>query len=304
MKNFINYYYNFDIYDIYFTNGKYLFYNEKNRYLLKKCNDTSVLSYYQNLNLELSQYQYFFTIVPNKEMNIITLIDNNPYVLLKLSNIQDEKISIFDIKTDFFVKNYEKMISLVYFPWITLWENKIDYFEKLFFLKQDSYKNIYPLFHYFIGISENAILYFKECIKEEKKEESDGLVISHKRMALNHSLYDYYDPTNIILDHSSRDVSEYIKSMFIHRVWDIDVVKRYLQQHYFSRYGIRIMFSRILFPSFFFDYIEGMIKNNQEFDLCYLELRLDEFQNFISEVSLFFKEEYNIPTIPWIIKKA
>lgn len=304
MKNFINYYYGFNIHNIYFSNEKYFFYNDQTKYVLKPCYNSSISIYYQELSYQLEKYRYFFSIILNRENNYITWIENKPYILLKLSNIENEKISIFDIKNDMFLDIGNKISTLNRFPWTRLWENKIDYFEEWLFIKQDGYKKIYPLFHYFIGIAENALLYLKESEREEQKEPSDQLVISHDRVTINYELYDYYDPANIIIDHASRDISEYIKSMFLHRVWDLDLVKQYLENHYFSRYGIRMIFARILFPSFFFDYLEEMITSNRDIDLLYLESRADEFQTFIKDIGLFFQENYYIPMIPWIIKKA
>lgn len=303
MKNFINYYYNFNIHNIYFNNGKYFFYNDDNRYILKVCENPDILPNYAEINQQLTKYQYFFSIIPNKDNNYFTWLENKPYVLLKLSNIENEKISIFDIKTDIYVTLNNKVSLLNRFPWIKLWESKIDYFEEWFYNKKDSYKNIYPLFHYFIGIAENALLYLKECERDEIKENVDQLVVSHDRLNLNYELYDYYDPTNIIIDHASRDISEYLKSSFINKVWDLDLLREYLKKHHFSKYGIRIMLARIFFPSFFFDYMEEMIKNNSEIDILYLETRADEFEDFIKQISMFFKEEYNIPLITWVIKK-
>ena len=294
MKNFINYYYGFNIHNIYFSNEKYFFYNDQTKYVLKPCYNSSISIYYQELSYQLEKYRYFFSIILNRENNYITWIENKPYILLKLSNIENEKISIFDIKNDMFLDIGNKISTLNRFPWTRLWENKIDYFEEWLFIKQDGYKKIYPLFHYFIGIAENALLYLKESEREEQKEPSDQLVISHDRVTINYELYDYYDPANIIIDHASRDISEYIKSMFLHRVWDLDLVKQYLENHYFSRYGIRMIFARILFPSFFFDYLEEMITSNRDIDLLYLESRADEFQTFIKDIGLFLEMFYII----------
>lgn len=304
MKNFINYYYGFNIYNICFSNERYFFDNGQTQYMLKPCYISNLETYYHELSYQLNQYNYFFTIVQNRENSYITWIESKPYVLLKLTNFQNDKISIFDIKTNTIININTQLSILNRFPWITLWENKIDYFEEWLFLKKEGCKNIYPLFHYFIGIAENALLYLKESEKDEIKEQSDQVVASHARITINYELYDYYDPTNIIIDHASRDISEYIKSMFLHRVWDLDLIKRYLEKNYFSRYGLRMIYARILFPSFFFDYLEEMIQKNNNVDLLYLENRADEFQNFIKDISIFFKENYNIPIIPWIIKKA
>jgi len=302
MKNFINYYYGLNISNIYFDNGKYYFYNDTVKYILRVCDNDIFLRYYNDLYQQISKYQYFFKIIPNIDNKYITWIENKPYILLETNILEDYKISIFDIKTDYYVSLSNDLLSLNRFNWENLWENKIDYFEEWFSTKQDSYKKVFSLFHYFIGIAENALLYLKETKREEVSEEVDRLVVSHNRITLDYNLYDYYDPTNIIIDHSSRDVSEYIKSMFVNKVWDLELIKEYLSNHKFSRYGLRVMFSRILFPSFFFDYIEEMIANDRDIDLLFLEARTSEFQEFIKQISIFFLEEYNIPVIQWIIK--
>ena len=216
----------------------------------------------------------------------------------------NSKISIFDIKNDYFIDVHGKISNLNRFPWTRLWENKIDYFERILFSKKESYKKIYPIFHYFIGIAENALLYLKQTIQEEEQEDSDKVVISHSRITIDYELYDYYNPVNIIIDHSSRDISEYIKSMFLHRVWDLDILSQYLDKNYFSRYGIRMIFARILFPSFFFDDLENMILHSSDINVLLLESRAEEFENFIREIGTFFMNKYDIPMLSWIIKET
>lgn len=303
MKNFISYYYQFHIHELFFHDGKYFFSNGKDRYLLEICTNMDIFSYYNELQSQLEKYAYFFRLVPNIEKSYITWVDKKPYILLKLSSINNDKISIFDIKSDLFIEGKQNLLTLNHFPWSKLWEQKIDYFEEWFATKMDSYKNFYPIFHYFIGISENALLYLKETEREIPKEDSDRLVFAHHRLTVNDGLFDYYNPCNIMIDHASRDISEYIKSMFINKLWDFDLVKSYLERHYFSKYGLRVMLSRILFPSFFFDYIEKMIVDNQKLDLLYLEARIEEFEAFVREISLYFSEQYHVSVVPWIIKR-
>ncbi len=304
MKNFINYYYGFYINNIYFSNNKYFFQIGNEKYMLQTCENPTIISYCNEINYQLNQYYYFFSFVLNKENNYITLIENKPYLLLKLNNMINSKISIFDIKNDYFIDVHGKISNLNRFPWTRLWENKIDYFERILFSKKESYKKIYPIFHYFIGIAENALLYLKQTIQEEEQEDSDRVVISHSRITIDYELYDYYNPVNIIIDHSSRDISEYIKSMFLHRVWDLDILSQYLDRNYFSRYGIRMIFARILFPSFFFDDLENMILHSSDINVLLLESRAEEFENFIREIGTFFMNKYDIPMLSWIIKET
>lgn len=303
MKNFINYYYNFNIYNMSFNNGKYYFYNNHEKYMFKICNNVNLLRCYEALNYQLNKYNYFFKLIPNRENNNITWINGKPYIMLKLSNILEEKISISDIKTNLYIDIDNNISMLNHFPWIELWQNKIDFFEDYFFIKHDSYKKMFPIFHYFIGIAENALLYLKENEIESKKTHTDNLVVSHVRMTVNDNLYDYYDLTNIIIDHSSRDISEYIKSAFLNKVWDLDILKIYLKKNKFSEYGLRTLLARIVFPSFFFDYLENMINNDKKMDILYMEVRIEEFQKFIREVCIYLSETYGLPTIPWIVRE-
>lgn len=304
MKNFINYYYNFNIYNIYFNNGKYFFYNNQTKYMFKICDDLNLLKCYSSLNHQLTKYHYFFSLIPNRENSYVTWINGKPYIMLKLSNVLKDNISVYDIKPNLYITINNDISMLNHFPWIELWQNKIDYFEEYFFIKQDSYKKMFPIFHYFIGIAENALLYLKESEVEAKKEFSDNLVVSHVRMTVYDDLYDYYDLTNVIIDHPSRDISEYIKSAFVNKVWDLDILKGYLEKNKFSDYGVRTLLARIMFPSFFFDYLEKMINNDEKLDLFYIEARAEEFQKFIREICIFLSEKYKISTISWIIKET
>ena len=69
------------------------------------------------------------------------------------------------------------------------------------------------------------------------------------------TLYDYYDPTNIILDHPSRDIAEYVKSAIINNCFDINEFEGYLNKIKFQKTELQLLFSRIMFPTFFFDYL-------------------------------------------------
>ena len=303
MKNFIDYYYNINVSEIKHIHDKYFIYTNNERYMLKVFGDTDFFMVYEYLANQLDKYLYFFRIVKNRQNDYLTYIDDKPYILLKLSDINNNIISIYDIKINQFFEYSNKISRLIRFPWVKLWENKIDYFEEWCYLKQNQYKNMYSLFHYFIGVAENAVLYLKITEAEEKMEEIDRLVISHNRLSMDSSLYDYYDPTNIVLDHPSRDVSEYIKSTYVHGNFDIKLLEEYLNEHHFSKYGLRLLYARILFPSFFFDYIDEMILNSYDTDLLYLEARIIEFEKFISQISVFFKEKYDIPVVTWYIKE-
>ena len=63
-------------------------------------------------------------------------------------------------------------------------------------------------------IAENAILYAKNTNIELKPVLSDYLTISHKRITNQTTLFDLYNPLELIIDLNVRDVAEYIKFKF------------------------------------------------------------------------------------------
>lgn len=301
MKNYINYFYGLTIDNLIFSNEKYTFFNNEDLYILKYCSDSNYD--YRYLCSMLEKYKYFSNVVLNKNNDVVTLIDNKPFILLKVNNklSVDKKIEISDIRIDMFIHMDDKLIKLKRFPWVDFWERKIDYLEDWIINKVDLYKKIYPIFNYFIGLSENALFYLKETIVSEKMENCDRLTIQHARVTNNTYLYEYYDPTNVVFDHSSRDVSEYFKSLWEKGMFDYALFEKYLDKINVSRFWIKTMYSRLLFPSFFFDYFEDSIIKKNNSDLSYLETKINDFQIFFSKISILLSKKYNIECLKWII---
>ena len=113
-------------------------------------------------------------------------------------------------------------------------------------------------------MAENAISYVKNTNLEVKKEQTDINVISHRKIKECNKLNCIYDPLNIVIDHKSRDLAEYIKtSFFKNNIKIFEELDQYFSNHYFSLYGTRILFARILYPSFYFDTYEEIILNKK-----------------------------------------
>lgn len=303
MKNLINYYYNLDIYDIVYSDSKYYLKNKNEKYILKLCYDKNISEYYNNLKYQLQLYNnYFFKVIPNRNNTIITIIENKPYIMLKISNINNDEISIFDLKTNMYINSNFALASIDRSDWIKMWSNKIDHFEEWFSDKKEKYQELYAFFCFYIGLSENALLYLKESSNNSYRKENDKTCIQHTRINKDSKLYDYYDITGVVLDHPSRDVSEYIKSCMIDDTIDIADLENYISSNNFSDYGLKIMYARIMFPTFFFDYIDDKILNNDELNMSIIEKETVNYSKNIKKVSLFFKNKYNIPVILWTTK--
>ena len=304
VKNFINYYYQLQINDIHLSNGKYFFRYQNQSYLFKPFyGDFSYLETVYDFNQQIVYSNPFYhRIVRNKDRSLVTVIDGKPYVLMKINHLANEPISIFDIKGLDYVQVDKKLEVLNMFHWTNLWESKIDYFEEQIFSKMSEYYSILPTFHYFIGLGENAILYVREALANYQAELSDQLVVSHRRFYKQTTLIDYYDPTELIIDHKARDVAEYIKFLFVSGSYDMDVISNYLAGVDFSLRGASLLFGRLMFPSFYFDQLELCMVSGDFQSLKKLCDRVEEYQLFLADIFYVITRQYPIPEVLWLLK--
>lgn len=298
MKEYINYYYQIVVEDIRLTNGKYFFHDNKHRYRLEPVFlYNELLEEIYRLQIDLSGVSEFFhSIVKNKDGSLFTEIERKSYVLLRLSPVPEELISIYDLRQLWFRtfplnNNFRNCL----FPWGILWEKKIDFYEEQ--LVNNSNDLDLNLFFYFVGLGENAILYFKETLKNNSV---DGLYLfpSHRRVNKNMNLIDFYDPINLVLDLRVRDIAEYIKDSFWNSSYDIVEIENFLIESSLSKIEAQLFFSRLLFPSFYFDCLEF----NCFFD--YMSERVEEYQAFITDIYHCLREQYSIEEIKWLKKKT
>ena len=303
MKNYISYFYNINVDSICFVNQKYIFNSDGVTYILERCKERNIEFYYIELEQQLEQYKLFFKLIPNRHNRLITIIDNNAYILLRVGNVVDDTISLIDLSHPLYVRNTEKLSSLIHFPWYKFWEQKIDYMEEWYRSKKEKYKMLYPWIDYFIGLGENALMYIKLVESDRVMQSCDKLSFQHKRVDKNTKKYDYYDPTNIIIDHSSRDIAEYVKANILQETFDLMAFEKCLNNINISKYWIKMLYGRILFPSFFFDYMERIMSDdNIKIKNSEIEKMIFNIEKALKEISLLLNQKYNIPIINWIKK--
>lgn len=307
MKNVINYFYNFNIDNIRMIGDNYYFiYNNKNFvfYEVKNIYFDHQASFELN-SLLLKNNNNSYQIIPNRNNEILTYNSNKKYIMMIDNFSQDRNFDYFDIvETNIPVNDNNKIVNrLNRFNWDVLWKKKVDYFELFINHSINKYSQLNPYYNYFIGLSENAILYFNDAIKEVKPNIYDRMVISHKRIEPKFTLKELYNPVNLIIDHPSRDLAGYLKMNFWEGDYKIDEIIGYLNETDLSNYGARMLMSRMLFPSFFFDNFEKLIDNKIGVrDVMYIVDRMEEYQNYISIIYRNLKNKYRIPEIEWIKK--
>ena len=300
MKNIIEFYYNIRIDEIHNKDDYYFFVLNKNHYIFKPYFDDidKTLDIYK-LNRLLSERTNIDNIILNRYGNPITKVNNSFYVLILSNNRNNFTLADISNMANVSDINNQPLDKLVRNNWEILWANKIDYFEMQVHENAKKYPLIRESFDYFIGLSENAISYLVNTKREVSPTIYDMKVISHN--SLNNSLY---DPSNIILDHKARDVAEYIKMSFFNNNLNIfKELEEYFHYNYYSIYGIRVLFARILYPSFYFDLYDGIISGkNDEKQLNMIIDKINDYEIYLYNVYLFLKRFYDIPMVDWLKK--
>lgn len=304
MKNNIMYYYNIRIDNITQNNNNYYFTINNDNYCftiytrdIKESNEIYKLNKYM-----LSSNILVHEIIPNKDNYVVTIINNIPYILYKIYINKNKKLTINELT---YLSNYTYQVDkiLTRNNWNILWSNKIDYFEYQINQMGKKYPILVDTFAYFTGLAENAISYVKYTTLKTQIETSDNPVISHRK--INNTVESLYNPLNIILDHKSRDIAEYIKLSFLNKNTNIyQELDSYFSNNYYSEYGLRLLYARIIYPSFYFDMYEQIIQGlRKESDLLNIVTLLDDYELYLKEMYYYLKKYHNIPEIDWITKK-
>jgi len=306
MKNNIMYYYNLYIDNIYQNNNYFYFDINNERYeLVIYTRDIKEQKAIYELNKKMTMSNILVhEIIPNKDNYVVTIINNIPYILYKVYINKEKEITLSELT---YISNYlfEYDDILKRDNWNTLWANKIDYLEYQINQTGKKHPILVDSFSYFVGLAENAISYAQNTIIETKKEEVDIGVISHRKIKEYDKINCIYNPLNIVIDHKSRDLAEYIKLSFFKENKNIfNELNIYFSTNYFSLYGIRILFARILYPSFYFDMYEEIILNlRKESEILNITSRINEYEEYLRNIFFYLRRFYNIPEIEWLTRK-
>lgn len=307
MNNIIDYYYGLESNELVFKNEKYFFEYENKSYALEKVNRpiTDIEALYNLNKVMLERNILVHKIVLNKENNVITYIDNKPYILMEIFINKEARIKLSDlcyINNSSFLVEYDNVLDR--HNWIKLWETKNDYFEQQINELGKKYPNLCTYANYYIGLAENAISYMKRV--GEIKEDAFISVCS-KRIEHNGDLFSLYNPLNFIYDYRVRDASEYIKSCFFNDRDALNLVKEYFENNYLTYKEALLFYTRLLYPSYFFDLYDDVInKELKESVIDEITNKTNNYELFLKEVYFFLSNLYRryIPSIDWIIKRS
>jgi hypothetical protein len=305
MKNVLNYFYNIFPSNIY-PKDKYVFFTYDNEnycfHIYNRSLEETKALYDLNVQM-INNNLLVHEIILNKDNQAITYIDNIPYILFKVYVNVDKKCSLNDvieINNSTYMIKYDDILNRS--NWIKLWSEKVDYFE----LHINHFGKKYPVLasslSYFIGLAENAIMYIKSTYLEINIPTS--LVVCNKRINCNDTYFDIYNPLNYVVDSRVRDFSEYIKTSFFcnKNIWE--EIEKYFYFNNLSFYEYRLLFGRLLYPSFYFDIYEDIINENRtEKEIINIIEKVDEYENFLIDMYYLINDIVKIPEVDWLINK-
>jgi len=297
MNNFIEYFYGIKIDKVIYNDKYYSFIYNGFVYRLYIYNDEPRgVKFLYDTNRMLVGNTLMSEIIINRNNDILSSYNGFVYILIKIYANVNKVISLDEIS---FLSNsmYKENINV---NWGVLWSNKIDYLEDLINENGKKYPLIVDSFNYFVGMAENAISYFNTIDIDSGYK----YVVSHKIIRWDDTVEVLYNPMNIIFDFRVRDVAEYIKNSFFNKNYNVfEELVNYLRKNYLSLTEVKLLISRLLYPSFYFEMYEDILINNKE-EKIILDVisRLDEYEDYMGKVISFFKINYDIEEIGWLKK--
>jgi len=298
MKNALEYHYDLIVKNIHQKEKKYFFKYHNNNYCMVQCQDriNEMLDIYDLSNYLLNIGVYNHQIILNKNNNIVTYINNQPYVLMRIFDNFDQKISLTDViaYNNKYIHYYNK---LKVDDWKKLWEQKIDYLEYQINQLGKDYPHIRASLSYFIGVSENAISLLSEIQRDEK------IVVSHRRLKKDNTLFDLYNPLNFVLDSRVRDIADYFKDNIIAENVNAEIILSQCKGLNFSENEWKLFFVRMLFPTFYFDMYEKIIdKEKEDIEIFDIIKIIPTYEYIIKRIYEEMLLHFPMPDIEWLKK--
>lgn len=293
IKQYIEYYYNLEninitkikeYYRLDYKNTNYLF-MPLTRYPIE------ILQ----INRVINNDANYDNIVLNIKNQLITYIDGKNYILVRLSKNSANYNLYNQIEKSKIVYLPNEMIDkITKTNWDILWSKKIDYIEyQLNNLDNDNI--VFNSVWYYIGMAENAISYVNETFSLSSNHR---LYVSHKR--INEQFFN--NPLNLIVDYRSRDISEYLKYIFLKKEYDYIEIKEKLQKLNLDEFLCRMIYGRLFFVTFYFDIFDSVMNGNKENKLLLRNIinRADEYEDYINSIYDILAQIKKIPRIGWV----
>ncbi|MBQ6817562.1 MAG: hypothetical protein IJO27_03935, partial [Bacilli bacterium] len=155
---------------------------------------------------------------------------------------------------------------------------------------------IFDTVNYYIGLAENAIMYYKMLdLKNEK------LYINHRRVGTEKG---FFDPCELVIDYKVRDLAEFIKYNFFVKRISIDNILNYINKINLEKMDYLLLYVRLLFPSYYFDIydkvINGVLEEEKINDIIKYS---GEYEELLYKVFTLIRQYVNVIEISWLRRR-
>ena len=235
-------------------------------------------------------------IIPNINNSIITFINNQPHILMRVFVNSEQLITEHDLLLfmNLLMDNH-KYKKIIRNNLGQLWSSKIDYLEYQVSQFGKKYNVIRDSFGYYIGLAENALQFYK-TIKNNVQ-----LCVSHRRIKKNCTMYDLYNPLEFVVDTRVRDFCEYYKQKFFYDDIPFENFKTLIYSNNLSENEIKLLFCRLLFPTTYFDMYESVVVDNiDERELIPIVTKTPQYEVILKKFYTLLFQYYHIDVIEWL----
>lgn len=296
MNNFIEYFYGIKVDKIVYEKNSYSFIYNRYFYKLYVFDNSSNTDFLINVNKKMLGNTLVSEIIKNRNGEVLSIYNNIGYILMRIYVNVNKGISLKEVVS---LSNslYKDKLMI---NWGNLWERKMDYLENLINENGKKYPLIVDSFNYFVGLAENAISYYNTILIDENYK----FGISHRKIKIDDTIEELYNPLNIIFDYKVRDVAEYMKISFFNGnknalnefIW-------YLNNNYLSIMEAKLLIARLLYPSFYFDMYEDiMIDEKEEKIITNILIKIDEYEIYLAKLIEMISSKYGVDDILWLKK--
>ncbi len=204
--------------------------------------------------------------------------------------------------------------------WKEYWSTRLDQMEKVWTglihepPREEFDKMFMESFPYYLGLCENAIQYVTDTELDEQHQGLDYGTICHERFheELWKGEQEIRNPFDWVLDHPSRDISEWIRDRYFKssRTLRPDMVKflnEYQSLSPISPFAWRLIYARLLFPLHYFVCVEEYYNTNSQSTKKQLEETLARYLRDTKDYERFLRTFFStvgvkksLPLVEWL----
>lgn len=179
---------------------------------------------------------------------------------------------------------------------IALWDQRLEYIENQCLInlnfENDAHLLLYKYANFCFGLALNALSYLKDITIDFNKEVFVS-TLTHRRIK-SIDKYELFNPFNLIIDHSSRDLAELYKNDLI----DFNTLINITSYFNYSVDEYEYLLARLLYPTFIFDILEDLSSdsNKDNYNSLIYNAILKQ-KNAFYKIKEFYNNIYNYITI-------